>query len=33
MQVSAESYAYSWYFALLWAPLYNFFAARDRSRA
>ena len=23
-----ESYAYGWYFALIWAPLYNFFAAR-----
>ena len=26
----AESYGYGWYFALVWAPLYNFFA-RDRS--
>ena len=24
----AESYGYGWYFALVWAPLYNFFAAR-----
>ncbi|MEE9157436.1 MAG: DUF5676 family membrane protein [Gammaproteobacteria bacterium] len=24
-----ESYAYGWYFALIWAPLYNFFAARS----
>lgn len=23
-----ESYGYGWYFALVWAPLYNFFAAR-----
>ncbi len=21
----AESYAYGWYFALIWVPLYNFF--------
>jgi cytochrome c biogenesis protein CcdA len=28
-----ESYAYGWYFALVWAPLYNFFAARNPSRA
>jgi hypothetical protein len=26
----AESYAYGWYFALIWAPLYNYFGARDR---
>lgn len=24
-----ESYAYGWYFAVLWVPLYNFFLARD----
>lgn len=24
----AESYGYGWYFALIWAPLYNFFALR-----
>ncbi len=23
-----ESYAYGWYFALIWVPLYNLFAAR-----
>ncbi len=26
----AESYGYGWYFALIWAPLYNFFAGRAR---
>jgi hypothetical protein len=26
-------YGYGWYFALVWAPLYNFFAARSRSRS
>ncbi len=26
-----ESYGYGWYFALLWAPLYNFFAGRTRA--
>lgn len=25
----AESYLYGWYFALIWAPLYNFFVARE----
>jgi hypothetical protein len=25
-----ESYGYGWYFALVWAPLYNFFARRRR---
>lgn len=25
----AESYAYGWYFALVWAPLYNFFLVRS----
>ncbi|MGE5338238.1 MAG: DUF5676 family membrane protein [Gemmatimonadota bacterium] len=25
----AESYLYGWYFALVWAPLYNFFLARE----
>jgi len=24
-----ESYGYGWYFALVWAPLYNFFASRQ----
>ena len=24
----AESYGYGWYFALVWAPLYNFFVGR-----
>lgn len=24
-----EAYAYGWYFALVWAPLYNFFVPRD----
>lgn len=23
-----ESYGYGWYFALIWVPVYNFFAAR-----
>jgi hypothetical protein len=23
-----ETYAYGWYFTLIWVPLYNFFAAR-----
>jgi len=23
----SESYGYGWYFALVWAPLYNFFSA------
>jgi hypothetical protein len=23
-----ESYGYGWYFALIWVPLYNFFALR-----
>jgi len=27
----AESYGYGWYFALVWAPLYNFFATRSRT--
>lgn len=27
----AESYGYGWYVALVWAPLYNFFAARARA--
>lgn len=26
----AESYGYGWYFALVWAPLYNFFTSRVR---
>jgi hypothetical protein len=26
-----ESYAYGWYIALIWVPLYNVFAARKRS--
>lgn len=26
----AESYGYGWYFALIWVPLYNFFALRRR---
>lgn len=26
-----ESYGYGWYFALIWAPLYNFFSARQKS--
>ncbi len=24
----AESYGYGWYFALVWVPIYNFFATR-----
>jgi hypothetical protein len=27
----AESYAFGWYFALVWAPLYNYFAGRSRA--
>lgn len=26
-----ESYAYGWYIALIWAPLYNVFALRKKS--
>jgi cytochrome c biogenesis protein CcdA len=26
-----ESYGFGWYFALVWAPLYNYFAARSRA--
>lgn len=29
----AESFAYGWYVALVFGPLYNFFAARSRSQA
>jgi cytochrome c biogenesis protein CcdA len=29
----AESYGYGWYFALVWAPLYNFFSGRARKQA
>lgn len=25
-----ESYTYGWYFALLWVPLYNYFAKRAK---
>jgi cytochrome c biogenesis protein CcdA len=25
-----ESYAYGWYFALVWAPFYNFFVSRGQ---
>lgn len=25
-----ESYGYGWYFALIWAPLYNVFSAREQ---
>ena len=25
-----ESYGYGWYFALIWVPLYNFFALRRK---
>jgi hypothetical protein len=28
-----DSYAYGWYFALLWVPLYNVFSKRSESRA
>lgn len=27
-----ESYAYGWYFALIWVPLYNVFASRAARR-
>lgn len=26
-----ESYGYGWYFALIWVPLYNFFAHRHHA--
>jgi hypothetical protein len=26
-----ESYGFGWYFALVWAPLYNYFAGRSRA--
>ena len=26
-----ESYGYGWYFALIWVPIYNVFAARGKS--
>jgi hypothetical protein len=26
-----ESYGYGWYFALIWVPIYNVFAARGRA--
>ena len=26
---AVESYGYGWYFALIWVPLYNFFANRS----
>ncbi len=25
-----ESYAYGWYFALIWVPVYNFFSSRQQ---
>ncbi|MCF6301369.1 MAG: DUF5676 family membrane protein [Proteobacteria bacterium] len=25
-----ESYAYGWYFALIWVPLYNFFGRKSK---
>lgn len=28
-----ESYGYGWYFALVWVPLYNLFAARTLKKA
>lgn len=28
-----ESYGYGWYFALIWVPLYNFFALRRGSHS
>lgn len=27
-----ESYGYGWFVALIWVPLYNVFAARERRR-
>ena len=27
-----ESYGYGWYFALIWVPIYNFFALRRESK-
>ena len=24
-----ESYAYGWYFALVWVPIYNYFSSKD----
>lgn len=29
----AESYAYGWYFALIWVPIYNVFANRAARRS
>jgi hypothetical protein len=29
----AESYGHGWYFALVWAPPHNFFAARRGGRS
>ena len=26
----AESYGYGWYFTLIWVPIYNFVAARQK---
>jgi len=26
-----EIYVYGWYFAIIWAPLYNFFCSRSKS--
>ncbi|HOP15123.1 MAG TPA: DUF5676 family membrane protein [Gammaproteobacteria bacterium] len=28
-----ESYGYGWYFALIWVPIYNFFAMRQGREA
>lgn len=28
-----ESWGYGWYFALIWVPIYNFFAAREKIEA
>jgi len=28
-----EAWGYGWYFALIWVPIYNFFAARTKITA
>ena len=30
---AVESYAYGWYFTLIWVPLYNVFAAQRHSQS
>jgi hypothetical protein len=28
-----ESYAYGWYFALIWVPIYNYFISKDSKKS